>query len=115
MSFYTHDITLAKSDAVVTHGLSDVAFNNASAAVEKALHRLREEAKAGTLALLTLPALQDDLAPLIALATRLREQASDIVILGTGGSSLGGQTLAQIPQAVQRSSLVCVSQINMGI
>ena len=39
---------------------------------------------------------QDDLAGIGDAARRLAGGASDIVILGTGGSSLGGQTLAQL-------------------
>ena len=38
----------------------------------------------------------DDLAEIRAAAAKLTDGASDIVILGTGGSSLGGQTLAQL-------------------
>jgi glucose-6-phosphate isomerase len=47
------------------------------------------------LPLLQLPARQDDLAGIRAAAAGLAA-ASDIVLLGTGGSSLGGQTLAQL-------------------
>ena len=38
----------------------------------------------------------DDLAGIRDAADKLAEGASDIVMLGTGGSSLGGQTLAQL-------------------
>ena len=50
----------------------------------------------GGLPLLRLPETQDDLAGIRDAARRLTEGASDIVLLGTGGSSLGGQTLAQL-------------------
>jgi len=48
------------------------------------------------LPLLRLPETQDDLSGIRATAARLRDGATDIVVLGTGGSSLGGQTIAQL-------------------
>ena len=50
----------------------------------------------GGLALLRLPERRDDLASIRNAGTKLAAGATDIVILGTGGSSLGGQTLAQL-------------------
>ena len=50
----------------------------------------------GALPLLRLPEKTDDLDIITQAAKRLGEGASDIVIFGTGGSSLGGQTLAQL-------------------
>ena len=42
------------------------------------------------------PARTDDLDEISEAAARLRAGATDVVVLGTGGSSLGGQTLAQL-------------------
>jgi glucose-6-phosphate isomerase len=50
----------------------------------------------GKLPLLRLPEETGDLAAITDAARRLAAGASDIVLLGTGGSSLGGQTLAQL-------------------
>jgi glucose-6-phosphate isomerase len=50
----------------------------------------------GGLPLLRLPVERGDLAAIEATARRLSDGASDIVFLGTGGSSLGGQALAQL-------------------
>jgi glucose-6-phosphate isomerase len=61
-----------------------------------ALASLRKRHADGSLPLLRLPEKRDDIAPILAHARRLRENATDIVFLGTGGSSLGGQTLAQL-------------------
>lgn len=77
-------------------GVPGTALDAALAAVGTGLARLREEAASGALPLLSLPAAEDDLAPAEAAAARLREGASDVVFLGTGGSSLGGQALAQL-------------------
>jgi glucose-6-phosphate isomerase len=48
------------------------------------------------LPLLHLPAQRHDIQAITETAERLTTGASDIVLLGTGGSSLGGQTLAQL-------------------
>jgi glucose-6-phosphate isomerase len=57
---------------------------------------LRTSHADGNLPLLRLPAKHDDITELRDTAARLSANATDIVILGTGGSSLGGQTLAQL-------------------
>ena len=78
------------------HGAGDAALAGALARAEGALDRLRRHYAEGTLPLLRLPEKQDDLAEIRAAAGKLTAGASDIVVLGTGGSSLGGQTLAQL-------------------
>ena len=88
------DNALAKN--VGAQGIDDGVFAAALARTEGALDRLRQHYSEGTLPLLRLPEKKDDLAPIAAAARKLAEGASDIVILGTGGSSLGGQTLAQL-------------------
>ena len=61
-----------------------------------ALARLRARHADGSLPLLRLPEQRDDIATILGYATLLRDGTSDVVFLGTGGSSLGGQTLAQL-------------------
>ena len=78
------------------HGVADAAFAAALARAEGALETLRARHADGSLPLLRLPERQDDLAAIREAARKLCEGASDIVILGTGGSSLGGQALAQL-------------------
>src|SRR3954449_4791953 len=77
-------------------GLPQTALDAALSVTETALKRLREDDASGRLPLLHMPRTTDDLDGIRAAATRLREGASDVVFLGTGGSSLGGQTLAQL-------------------
>src|SRR5207248_7669974 len=72
------------------------AFEDALARTQPALDWLRARHADGALPLLRLAATRDDLAGIRADAQRLRADASDIVVLGIGGSSLGGQTLAQL-------------------
>src|SRR5258707_3941747 len=62
----------------------------------EALASLRARHADGTLPLLRLPEKRDDVATILAYATLLRDGTSDVVFLGTGGSSLGGQTVAQL-------------------
>jgi glucose-6-phosphate isomerase len=81
---------------VGAHGVSDAALSAALARTEGALDRLRQHYAEGTLPLLRLPERIDDLAAVRSAAAKLKDGATDIVVLGTGGSSLGGQTLAQL-------------------
>jgi hypothetical protein len=61
-----------------------------------ALTALRKHHADGTLPLLRLPEKRDDVSPILGYARLLQENTTDVVWLGTGGSSLGGQTLAQL-------------------
>jgi glucose-6-phosphate isomerase len=89
-------IDRALEKTIGAHGVSDAALSAALARTEGALDRLRQHYAEGTLPLLHLPERQDDLADIASAAARLKNGATDIVMLGTGGSSLGGQTLAQL-------------------
>jgi glucose-6-phosphate isomerase len=71
-------------------------FDAMLARTEGALDALRTRHADGSLPLLRLPEKRDDIAPILGFARLLREGTSDVVFLGTGGSSLGGQTLAQL-------------------
>jgi glucose-6-phosphate isomerase len=71
-------------------------FAEALAGTGAALDALRACHADGTLPLLRLPERRDDIAEILGHAALLRDGASDVVFLGTGGSSLGGQTLAQL-------------------
>jgi glucose-6-phosphate isomerase len=91
---YTQDIARALKSGNAG-GVSDDAFAAALARTEPALEKLRAAHASGSLPLLRLPEKTDDLAALKKAAARLKK-ASDVVFLGTGGSSLGGQALAQL-------------------
>lgn len=89
-------IDSALAENVGPHGLSGAALNAALERADAALEALRARYADNSLPLLRLPEKQDDIAGITGAAARLADGASDIVILGTGGSSLGGQTLAQL-------------------
>jgi len=88
------DTALEKN--VGKHGVSDKALSEALARAEGALDDLRRRHADGSLPLLKLPEAHGDLREIRETAKRLAANATDIVIMGTGGSSLGGQTLAQL-------------------
>src|SRR6266545_4579844 len=92
----TQSIETARAERVGPEGVTAVAFDDALGRTGAALAWLRARHADGTLPLLRLPAARHDLASIGEAARRLTAHASDIVILGTGGSSLGGQTLAQL-------------------
>ena len=71
-------------------------FEETLARAAEALSFLRARHADGALPLLRLPERRDDIATILGYATLLRDGTSDVVFLGTGGSSLGGQTLAQL-------------------
>ena len=89
-------IDSAREEHVGPHGVSAVALKTALERAEGALDWLRVRYADGGLPLLRLPELHSDLEEIRDTARRLSDRATDIVILGTGGSSLGGQTLAQL-------------------
>jgi glucose-6-phosphate isomerase len=93
---FVQSIESARAERIGTDGVTAVAFDDALARSAEALDWLRARHADGTLPLLRLPAARDDLAPIRDAADRLSAGATDVVILGTGGSSLGGQTLAQL-------------------
>ena len=86
----------ATQSAIGEHGIADADLRDALTRSAAALDWLRARHEDGGLRLLRLPAERGDLAQITEAARRLKAGATDIVFLGTGGSSLGGQTLAQL-------------------
>jgi glucose-6-phosphate isomerase len=89
-------IESARAERIGSHGVTAGAFQDALARTGEALATIRTRHGDGSLPLLQLPGRHDDLPAIHDAGTRLATNATDIVILGTGGSSLGGQTLAQL-------------------
>jgi glucose-6-phosphate isomerase len=78
------------------HGVADADLSAMLERAGPALDWIRARHADGKLPLLRLPAARDDLAQVEDSARKLAANATDIVFLGTGGSSLGGQTLVQL-------------------
>jgi glucose-6-phosphate isomerase len=93
---YTQDLTDCFSGEIGEGGLEPAVFDRYLAQSEAALERIRTAYADNALPLLALPEKHDDLAEITAVADRFRSSFDDVVILGTGGSSLGGQTLCSL-------------------
>lgn len=75
------------------NGLSEQDMLDFRPAAMTIIADLQQNLKDATLPLLALPGREDDIAQIEKIAEHYREQFTNVVILGTGGSSLGGQTL----------------------
>ena len=93
---FVQSIDSAREERIGSHGVAAKTFAETLERTAEALAWLKARHADGTLPLLRLPERKDDLAEIATAAGRLKAGASDIVFLGTGGSSLGGQTLAQL-------------------
>jgi glucose-6-phosphate isomerase len=89
-------IDLAMASTIGSGGLPQTALDAGLSGVGTAMKRLREDDETGRLPILHMPRTTDDLKAIMDAAAFLRDDATDVVILGVGGSSLGGQTLAQL-------------------
>ncbi len=90
---YTHDIEGCLTATLGADGLAEDVLQSIQVECGPALDWLRARHEDGALPLLRLPAQRDDLAALEQVADAFRERFDDVLVLGTGGSSLGGQTL----------------------
>ena len=93
---FSHDVSKALQSGIGPTAIPDAAFQKALDRADHAVRRLSAQAADGSLPLLGLPRDTQDLAAVDEMAAAIKTGASDVVILGTGGSSLGGQALAQL-------------------
>jgi len=99
---YSHDIENCIAEAVGDGGLPRDRFQSLLKEAAGALANLRTRHADGSLPLLQLPGRTDDLPALAEVAARYRKDFDDVLVLGTGGSSLGGRSLCALagPDAV---------------
>ncbi|TCS60619.1 glucose-6-phosphate isomerase [Varunaivibrio sulfuroxidans] len=90
---YRHTIRDCFAEHIGERGLSADEYQGAMTRAKDAHVWLSERYRARDLALLHLPEQHGDLDRLRPIAETFRKRFSDVVVLGTGGSSLGGQTL----------------------
>lgn len=95
MSF-DHDVSRCFSDAIGPKGLDRSAFEPVLAKAGEGLAALAAMRRDSKLPLLALPTAREDLIRAVAVAERLSRSCDHVVLLGTGGSSLGGQALAAL-------------------
>jgi len=91
----TFDLSGCLSKRLGAAGLGEGALREKAGTLRPALERFASlrQAGAGDPEFLLLPDRRADLEPARDLAAALAERCDDVLILGTGGSSLGGQTL----------------------
>ena len=77
-------------------GLAQAALDRTLARLQPRLESLREDYASGALPLLRVPERRDDIEAAREALAALTKDARTLVFFGTGGSSLGGQTLAQL-------------------
>ena len=90
---HTQDLTSCFAECIGPSGLDRHDFESALAATVPGLATIRQAHADGSLPLLRLPGEVDDLQPVSRLARRYRSDFGHVVVLGTGGSSLGARTL----------------------
>jgi glucose-6-phosphate isomerase len=96
LALYEQSIAGCLDGAIGRHGLSEAEFARWLDKLEPAIARLKEDCRTRRLPHLTIPGESADIAEAEAAYTRLAQGARAIIFFGTGGSSLGGQTLAQL-------------------
>ena len=102
---YTQDISGCVSPLGPRTNLLETDFGDTLSNTSRSLAFIKDSYENATLPLFRLPEARDDLAVLEEIAQRYRESFKDVIILGTGGSSLGGRCLYAI---VNEISLQCV-------
>ncbi len=93
---YTQDVSRSLQGAIGSTGLSEADFQSYLDASAAALETLRTQHADASLPLLRLPEKRDDIAACRQALAGFQRGAEDVLIFGTGGSSLGGQALTQL-------------------
>ena len=93
---YVHLTASCFSEALGVHGLDRARYEGLLRGAGDAVQALKARHADGSLPLLHLPAARDDLAELAPLVARYRDSFDEVVLIGTGGASLGGQTLCNL-------------------
>ncbi len=93
---YKHIITNCFADMIGGHGVTAESYERAAADGAAALIEISETPQSEYQAILKMPGRQDDIAEVAAIANRLRESCDVLLVVGTGGSSLGARTLCAL-------------------
>lgn len=93
---YSQDIADCLADKIGDGGLDPARFRALTDRLAPAIDRLRSAHDGGELPFLRLPGESADLAALQEVADKYRKRFDDVVILGTGGSSLGSRALYEM-------------------
>lgn len=93
---YRQLIECALADTIGEAGLSATSLARLLEAAAPVLAKLAAAGADGSLAFLTAPRLSDDLAACGEISRSFRDGCAGVLVLGTGGSSLGGQSLTAL-------------------
>jgi glucose-6-phosphate isomerase len=93
---YTQDVTRTTSHRIGAHGLDDADVAPRLLRLDSALADLAATIRASGMEHVSILDRDDDIAAAEAALARLSRGARTIIFFGTGGSGLGGQTLAQL-------------------
>jgi glucose-6-phosphate isomerase len=93
---YTQIIDDCFTDKIGGKGLAKPAFEAMLGRCTASIEKLRQRQQDNSLPLLRLPGRTDDLREMQQVAADFRQRFANVVVLGTGGSSLGGQTLCAL-------------------
>jgi len=93
---FTHETAGVFTESVGMAGLDHVSFGALMPRAAKSIELLRGRKASGELPLLALPGRRDDIQAWQPIVDRYRSQFDDVVVLGIGGSSLGGATLCRL-------------------
>ncbi|MFO0995699.1 MAG: glucose-6-phosphate isomerase [Alphaproteobacteria bacterium] len=95
---YRHVTENCFAEMIGDGGLTGETYRAVLAETAPAFEAIRAWHKDGSRPFVRLPERRDDLPAIEAAAARLRESFETVVVLGTGGSSLGGRTLTTVCQ-----------------
>ena len=90
---YSQDLSACFADAIGERGVNRAEFVAVLAETAPVLAAIRQAYEDASLPMLRLPAERGDLPELVRIAGRYRAEFDRVVVLGTGGSSLGARTL----------------------
>ena len=93
---YQHNIQGCYASSIGEHGLDEKSLSHNLPSLQEALLKFQKIYDQGSLPHFKLPFVRKDLSEVHDLVLRFQDSFSNIIILGTGGSSLGGQTLTAL-------------------
>ncbi|MFM7083735.1 MAG: glucose-6-phosphate isomerase [Hyphomicrobium sp.] len=93
---YAQDISGCLESRIGPFGLPQKTLNNWSQKTKIILESLRQDFKNGAMPLLSICSETEDITTAEIALKKLLKEAETIIFFGTGGSALGGQTLAQM-------------------
>jgi glucose-6-phosphate isomerase len=93
---YQHNIQGCFSSDIGPHAVCESTLESYRSPLQETLIKFQDVYEKGSLPHFKIPFLRKDLLEATSLMTRFRDEFADVIILGTGGSSLGGQMITSL-------------------